>query len=575
MYPHSTTLNTKLKHAVYFLLILFLFILLRLFQLQVILQQKLFNKSQKNFLRMEIIPPLRGNILDCNGILLATNRPTTNIFWVGTGNNNLSKEQLAIISKLEAITNRPLLLDELFLAELKHTERRYQKLLIAGDIPFEQLGQIAEQLADQKNISIITHFKRFYPHASSACHLLGYLTKMDMETFGKMGLEKIFEDTLKGQRGEKLKTINSFGRNLAEVEVKKAMAGEDIKTTLNVELQDIVERVFPEGFSGTFIVMDPEDGGLLALLSRPSFDPTVFLEPLDHSQWLSLQDKQPFLNRAFNACYPPGSIFKLITMSAALEHKIIDPNNSWFCCGYVEFAQRQYWCANHNGHGWLTPEQSLAQSCNTLFFEVGKRISIDLLADYAHRFGLGQKTNIIFAEKEGLVPTAAWKKKVKKEKWWPGDTLSAVIGQSYLLVTPVQVARMISSIFTGYLVSPRVLMDEPIVKEPLAIKPETRKFLQQSMLKVVETGTGQQVRKVKNIKIYAKTSTAQTSSLEKRDLGSSYMEHAWFVAYFSYLNEKPMTLVILVENAGSSRFATEVAKNFLSEYKKLVDQRPV
>ena len=207
---------------------------------------------------METIPPLRGNILDCNGALLATNRPTTNVFWQGTGNYTLSPEQLTALTKLESITLRPITSNEQFLTEIKYAERRHHKLVIAQDIPFEQLSQIVEQLATQKNISIITHFKRYYPYESCACHLLGYLAKMDMETYGKMGLEKIFEDTLKGHKGEKLKTINSFGRNLAEVEVRKALAGTDIKTTLNVQLQEIVERVFPEDVSGTFLIMDPK-----------------------------------------------------------------------------------------------------------------------------------------------------------------------------------------------------------------------------------------------------------------------------------------------------------------------------
>jgi penicillin-binding protein 2 len=506
--------------------------------------------------------------------LLATNRPTTNVYWQGTGNAVLSEKQNELLHRLQMIIQRDIFNDEELIKTLKYAERRYQKIPLAEDISFEQLGQIAEQLPDQKNVSIVTHFKRFYPHQSCACHLLGYLTRMDLETYGKMGLEKIFEDTLKGERGERQKTINSFGRNLAEIEIKKALSGHDISTTLDVQLQAIVEKVFPEDFSGTFLVMNPADGALLALLSRPSFDPTVFLEPLDHIQWLTLQEKQPFLNRAFNACYPPGSIFKLVTMSAALEHNYISQNSSWFCGGFLEFAKRQYWCANHNGHGWLTTEQALAHSCNIPFFEIAKRIPIDLLADYAHRFGLGEKTNIVFAEKEGLVPTSAWKKKVKGEKWWPGDTLSAVIGQSYLLVTPIQIARMISSIFTGYLVNPRVLLDEPVVQEPLRIKHETRKFLQQSMQSVVTSGTGQQVKRIKDIRIYAKTSTAQTSSLEKRDLGSSYLEHGWFVAYFVYQDHTPLTLVVLVENAGSSRVATDVAKKFLSEYKKCMDGQP-
>jgi penicillin-binding protein 2 len=564
--------NKKLYSAAFFIIFAFIVILFRLAHLQIILKNKLYNQSQRNFLRVETVPSLRGNILDCNDILLATNRPTTNLYWQGTGKSILNKDHLQLLQKIESIIQKPLLNVEQLLADLQYAERRHQKFLLAADIPFEQLSQIVEQLPYQKNLSINTHFKRFYPHQASACHLLGYLTRMDMETYGKMGLEKIFEDILKGESGEKQKMINSIGINLAEVEIKKALAGADIKTTLDIGLQGIIEKVFPEDFSGTFLVMDPEDGALLALLSRPLFDPAIFLDPLNHQEWLSLQEKQPFLNRAFSACYPPGSIFKLVTMSAVLEHNIIDVNSSWYCGGFVEFAKRQYWCANHNGHGWLTAEQSLAHSCNVMFFEIGKRINIDLLADYASRFGFGKKTNIIFAEKEGLVPTAAWKKRVKGEKWWPGDTLSAVIGQSYLLVTPIQVAVMISSIFTGSLVTPRVLSNEPIQKEPLQIKLDTRKFLQQSMQSVVTRGTGQQVRKVKDIKIYAKTSTAQVSSMEKRDFGKSYLEHGWFVGYFSYQDRKPLTIVILVENSGTSRIATDVAKNFLMEYKKLVDK---
>ena len=153
-----------------------------------------------------------------------------------------------------------------------------------------------------------------------------------------------------------------------------------------------------------------------------------------------LAEKHPFLNRAFNACYPPGSLFKIVTLSAALENGYITPESYWFCNGLIEFAGREYHCSNKHGHGLLNTEQALAHSCNIMYFELAKRMNIDLLADYAHRYGLGLKTNVMFAEKEGLVPTNAWKRRVKKEKWWPGETLSAAIGQSYLLVTPLQIA---------------------------------------------------------------------------------------------------------------------------------------
>lgn len=567
----STSLIYKIKFFIGIILLFFLIIIARLIHLQIILQSNLYTKSKKNFLRTETILPLRGNIVDRNSKLLATNRPTSNLFWQGTGRNTLTPEQIITLQQLEVILKRPLLSDKEIFTSLKLAERLHQKFKIGSDISFEQLSKIMEQLGTQKNISIVTHFKRCYPYKNMASHLLGYLSRMDMQVFGKMGLEKIFDDTLKGQNGQKLKTINSFGRNLCETEVKKALPGQNISTTLDIELQKIVETIFPKEFAGTFIVMDPENGDLLALLSQPNFDPALFLDPLQQDEWQLLQENQPFLNRAFNAVYPPGSIFKLVSISALLEHNLINTQSSWNCQGFTCFANRQYWCNRRTGHGLINAEQALIHSCNIPFFETGKKITIDLLADYAYRYGLGKKTNIMFAEQEGLIPTTLWKKQVKKEKWWPGETLSVSIGQSYLLVTPIQVARMISSIFTGFLVTPRILMDEPIIKDPLAIEIETRKFLQQSMQKVVHQGTGKSARQIKDIKIYAKTSTAQTSGLDKHDLGLKYLEHGWFVCYFSYKDQKPLTVVILIEHSSTSRTATEVAKNFLSHYKKMID----
>jgi len=206
-----------------------------------------------------------------------------------------------------------------------------------------------------------------------------------------------------------------------------------------------------------------------------------------------------------------------------------------------------------------------------LFYEIGKKISIDTLAHYAYKFGLGQKTNLIFSEKEGIVPNKKWKEETKGEQWWPGETLSVAIGQSFLLTTPIQISRMIASIFTGYLVSPRILLNEPIQKKPLDLEPDTIDFLKKSMKSVVTKGTGRHISKVKDIIIYAKTSTAQISTFQKRKLSDIYLEHGWFVAHFQYKQNAPLVIVILVENAGTSQVATNIAKNFLIAYKKLID----
>jgi len=183
------------------------------------------------------------------------------------------------------------------------------------------------------------------------------------------------------------------------------------------------------------------------------------------------------------------------------------------------------------------------------------------------------KIGILFSENSGLVPSKEWKQENKGEQWWPGETLSVSIGQSFLLVTPIQVARMIGSIFTGYLVSPRILFDEQITKQPLEIYPETITFLKESMKSVVTRGTGRKVSKITDIEIYAKTSTAQTSNFGKRTLNPAYLEHGWFVGHFQYKNHPPLVIVILVEHIGTAQVPTNMAKNFLIEYKKLMDQQ--
>ena len=196
---------------------------------------------------------------------------------------------------------------------------------------------------------------------------------------------------------------------------------------------------------------------------------------------MKFKKTKPFLNRAFNACYPPASPFKLIAMSAACETGLITPEDTYNCRGYTLFKKRRYYCNNHYGHGVLNIKDSVAHSCNIPCFEIAQKISIGYTRWYAEKFGLGSKTNIIFQEKQGLVPSNEWKILNKGERWWTGETLSASIGQSFLLATPIQVACMISSIFTGYLVTPRVVEDTPVETKPLEILPNTIDFLRDSM----------------------------------------------------------------------------------------------
>ncbi len=560
-----TATDYKIKIICSCFLLSLILIMGRLFYLQIYLHNNLINRAHKNFYRTEKISSRRGNIFDCKGNLLATNRPVTMIYWQGM-EHGAKDDYLATLAQLEQILKKPIINTDLHKA-IKTAQKRGKKVLLHCDTTFEQLSKIKELFSTNPHIIVTTDFKRYYPHQTLASHIIGYINTFDEKAHGKMGLEKMFEDTLKGEHGTLIKTINSMGTSLLEKQTKQALAGQDIITTLDLSLQRIAEDAFPHDQAGCLIIMDPKTGALRTLVSRPTFDPDIFLNRISLDTWNSLQEKKPFLNRALSACYPPASIFKLITLSAALEHHIIDSDMTFFCCGFVEFKGRKYYCNRKLGHGNLSIAEVIAQSCNIPFFEIAKTISIDTLADYAQRFGLGIKTNINFPELQGLVPSTLWKLQTLSEDWWPGETLSAAIGQSYLLATPLQIARMIASIFTGYLVNPRIVEDEPITQIPLQIKDETRKFLKKAMKLGVIHGTSKGVSNINDFKIYAKTGTAQVISLSKQQSNEHYREHAWFVAHVQYQDETPLTIVMLVEHVGSSKEATKIAKKLLVNYR--------
>lgn len=540
----------------------------RLFYLQVIKQKQLETRSVNNFIRMNKIDVPRGDIVDTNGNILATSRLIMSLYWQGTGKSTLTENQKQL---LETLSNyAPLTIDRALLTTIAHVERHEKVYRLAKDLSFEQISCIAEQCAHEPNVLIKSHFRRYYPFDNFASHFIGYLVYQDVETHAKMGIEKLYQDELKGDPGIKQYMVNAIGKPLTTEEYKTGSAGKTVRTTLDMRLQNIAEEVFPENMAGCIIIMDPKTGALRVLLSRPSFNPSLFLKPLSQQDWQAMQEKKPFLNRACNACYPPASLFKLITMSAALETNIITPDACRVCHGYYPYRGRKYHCNCREGHGFVTFEQSLAKSCNIIFFDIGKRISIDTLADYANRYGLGKPTGIAFAEQLGLVPSSQWKRKHKGERWWQGETLSAAIGQTYLLATPMQIARMVGSISQGFLVKPRLLEDEPINKEPLKIKPETLTFLRRAMHLAAQEGTAQLFSSLPNFTIYAKTGTAQVSGFKEGQKKCKIPSHAWFAGNITYKNTPPFTLIIFVEHAGGSQVPIRVAYQLLRAYARII-----
>lgn len=570
----NNILLKKLFTLSWFVIIYFCIILMRLVHFQIIEHDKFEASGKKNFLRMKIIPAQRGNILDCNGIALATNQPITKLIWKGSGNPHLTQQQQDAIHKIYSILHHEPMSEK----QIQRAEKYSLDITITQRISQEELCQIAEQCSDVENIHFTTSFNRFYPYNTVASHLLGYLGDLSESAHGKMGLEKICQETLQGDPGILMQSTNSFGSLLDSQELKQGNAGEDIATSIDLDLQLMLEKTLEHEIAGSCIIFEPKTGYIKALVSKPNFDPSIFSEKLDQEQWQELQQNKVFLNRAFNATYPPASIFKLVTISAALEEKIISQDSHFFCAGYTHFKGRDYYCNKHTGHGYVSTEDSLALSCNIPFFEIAKKIHIDTLADYAFKFGLGSKTNIPFSEQTGLIPTNKWKIRHKGERWWTGENLSACIGQSFLLVTPIQIACMIGSIFHGYLIKPRILLNQPIEKTPISIQPQTRQFLQLCMKSASKSGTARRTNKIGNLIVYSKTGTAQTKTRKNCDVPQEAItredkEHAWFVCYFYTEGSEPLVMVMLLEHVGKSTYTIGVAVKFLVAYNEWIKKK--
>jgi len=574
-------------------------IVLRLFYLQIKQTAFFCTLGEKNFLKTEVIPPLRGNLYDCNGVLLAANRPIFDLCWQGRGAYRLTKQHVALLRNLGGVLECDFIRDNngsknsactqearvryqdnsqdnklsQKYHEIVRAERYTRRITLKRDLTFDQLCKISEQYAGDtcgsQSLVIENRFERVYPYKTLASHVLGYLSRI--EHVGRDGLEKFFDDELGGQMGYVMNVINSTGKKLHQKEHKEPCPGDDISLTIDFELQAIAEAAFDKDQAGTLLLMDPEDGALRVLHSQPNFDSNIFLMPISHDMWQEkLTVNNPLLNRATRALYPPASIFKLVTIAAGLEENVIDPDTMFTCKGYVRFCKRNYLCQRRWGHGNVLLKDALAFSCNIPCFEIAQKISIDTLAEYAFRFGLGNKTNFLLDECSGLVPTSTWKLALKGERWWTGETLSASIGQSYLLVTPLQLVRMMCSIETGCLVKPRILETEAVEKEDMLISQKTRDFLKEAMSMAVAKGTVRRLRHFKDFTIYGKTGTAQTCSLQTKKTSKEHYEHAWLAGVVQYKDTKPMALVILVEHVGASRYALAIAQKFLARYAQIV-----
>ncbi len=585
--------------------IVFFILLTRLWYLQVIESATLGELSEINRLRFVPVAASRGAILDRNGKVLVSNTPSFSLAVVPQE----VKDSEALLSALA----RHLGLD---LAELrKRWEKgkgraKYYPIVIASGIDRDQLEFLEENQLWLPGIDIEMKPIRLYPSGLLASHLFGYLgeiseNELQSDQFreynpgdyvGKSGMERSWENSLHGMDGGRQIEVDARGRYLRTLSETRPTVGNSLVLTIDKELQQATEKAFGEQ-AGAAVVMDVNSGEILAFASNPGFDPALFTGRMPSDVWKSyLEDnRNPLENKALKGQYPPGSTYKIITALAGLEHGLIDERTTVFCNGAYEVGTDTFRCWEKRGHGTVDLKRALRESCDVYFYQLGERLGVDRIAEMARRFGLGAPMGIgLDNEKAGLIPTAEWKEKKFKKKWYRGETLPVSIGQGYTLMTPIQLASMTATVanegtvYRPHLVKRVVDPDGKVIKEFVpevmyhpGIKPQSYRLVKEGLLAVVneQRGTGAAAR-LFEVKVAGKTGTSQVVKQgvdRKREVQYKYRDHALFVAFAPYDKPEVAVAVVIEHGEHGGAAAAPLAGAILRMYfeQKGVIKRPV
>ncbi len=524
-----------------------------LFNVQVIKGAHYYKQSENNRIRLiELLAP-RGNVYDVNGALLIGNRASYNVTILP---QDFSKEDLPRLSKILNIS------EEDIRAKIKKAKRvPFMPAILKRDIDQETLFVLEESKPDFGGVLIETQAVRYYPHGAIASHVLGYVGRISQseldrddhgvysrnDLIGRSGVEKGLDSILRGENGGRQIEVDSRGRLSSVISERKPKKGQDVYLTIDIALQKKLEVLLADR-TGTIGMMDPNSGEVIAWVSHPSYDPNAFIDSNRSKERISyLKNKTlPMLDRGLMSLYPPGSVFKVVTILTAFDRGKLNNKTTFFCNGFFKLnpRSRPFKCWFHLGHGPVNVYKAIERSCNVFLYNLGRMLKPEELKEMSMRVGLGEEMNLELSYRKGLIPDEDWKKKIYKEKWYLGETISYSIGQGFLSVTPMEVMRMMGAIASGYhLPSPHFAKD--IFKHPkkkLGINLNDLKSVRQGLYNCVQTdyGTGQYAR-VSFMKVAGKTGTAQASRGE---------DHAWFSGYFPY--QKPeVSFVIFIEHGKS------------------------
>ncbi len=532
-------------------------LVVRLWYLQCVYGGYFRDLSENNRIRTIRTVPPRGTIYDRNEQVLVRNRPAFDVALILEDVPNIPET----LENLAEITGRDV-------AQLKRQlqtpgkSRHFEPRIVMSDVSRDELAKVKVNSFRLPGVIINTVPARAYPGKTLAAQTLGYareISKNQLEALqgkggyktgdliGQSGIERQYEEFLRGRNGFVQVEVDARGHRRGELGIVDDKMGNDLFLTLDAEMQRTAEEALGAR-RGAVVAIDPRTGEVLTLASTPSFDANIFSGKINAEEWEQVTgDKnKPLTNRAISSKYPPGSTFKLFMAMAGLADHKVNTQTEIFCPGYFTLGGRPYRCHKHSGHGSVSMQRAITVSCNAYFYQLGQLLNIDGIHKYVGMFGFGGLTGIeLPGEDPGILPSEEWKRENRGDRWYPGDTIPVSIGQGYMNVTPIQMAVATAALANGGTVFKPFLVKKivdhatgqtlemhPQVNQNVQIDPNIFESIRTFSIGVVNDphGTGKRAA-LPGITVAGKTGTAQTGALGKESLGERFKDHAWFISY--------------------------------------------
>ncbi len=534
--------------------------------------------AENNHIKIRVLPGIRGSILALDDKVIIGNK----FLYRVTLNDQYKKDIAEIVREFDQTLG---IVSDISSVGIKRAilqyRRGYSSIIIHDKLTIDDLAKISENMNLTNKIVIEQVLVRSYPYHQLLCHITGYTAKLSPEEkakqksgyvpnidVGKNGIEKFYDNELQGQHTLHKVEVNVMGGVVRNLEKVVGAPGIDIKTSIDIGLQEKIRDIM-EDKRGSVVILDPKNGGVIAMYSTPCYDPNHFSRGISKAEWHDLINnrEKPMINKAVGAIYPPGSVFKLATALAILNAGI-DPREKVFCNGSYQLGNHTFHCWREYGHGAVNLEEAIAGSCSVYFYTLGRRAGIDNIEKAGDVFGLGQKTMVDLPfESSGIIPSKKWKMQRLKSSWTTGDTINTTIGQGYVLTTPIQLALFMARIASGLRLQPSVCVEKArnAIYEKLGVKDEYLNLLRNGLYGVFNKpfGTGYNQRiDINDMQLVGKTGTAQVVSIRKTQ-NKKLLEHGVFAGYFPYKDPK-YAISVIIENGGwGSKSALPVARKIL------------